>query len=353
MLQKKRENGTEIQTTDVRLKSAQEFIKQANKPSKMFEKDKQHDKKTLHSRNRNNARYDLEALVKLVPELRAFVVPNKYGTDSVDFAHPMAVKLLNKALLYCYYNIQHWDFPDDNLCPPIPGRADYLHHLADLMSENNFGNVPIGEKITCLDIGVGASCIYPIIGVVDYGWNFIGSDIDPRSIEAARAIVEANATLKGKIECRLQANPKDFFYGILGKEDKIDLSICNPPFHSSAEEAKKGTRRKIKNLIGEHEKNPHLNFSGANNELIYGGGEHKFIHNMIKESKKFASNCLWFSSLVSKQSNLKGIYKALDEHQVSQFKTIPIGTANKSSRIVAWTYLSTAEQKKWRETRWR
>ena len=312
-----------------------------------------HDKKTLHPRNKNLERYDLEALMAVMPGLREFVVPNKYGADSIDFAHPVAVKLLNRALLYHYYGIQHWDFPDDNLCPPIPGRADYLHHIADLLSENNFGNVPTGEKIVCLDIGVGASCIYPIIGVTAYGWNFIGSDIDPRSIESARTIVEANASLKGKIECKLQANPKDFFYGILGKEDKIDVSICNPPFHSSTEEAKKGTRRKVKNLKGERENNPTLNFSGLNNELIYDGCEHKFIHNMIRESKKFASNCLWFSTLVSKQSNLKGIYNALKEQEVSHFKTIPIGTGNKSSRIVAWTYLNKEARKQWCAERWK
>jgi 23S rRNA (adenine1618-N6)-methyltransferase len=29
-----------------------------------------------------------------------------------------------------------------------------------------------------------------------------------------------------------------------------------------------------------------------------------------------------------------------------------MGTGNKSSRIVAWTFLSREEQKEWRETRW-
>jgi 23S rRNA (adenine1618-N6)-methyltransferase len=109
----------------------------------------------------------------------------------------------------------------------------------------------------------------------------------------------------------------------------------------------------VKNLTGELVKNPQLNFAGISNELIYEGGEHKFIHSMIRESKKFAKNCLWFSTLVSKQSNLKGIYKALEDLDVSRVKTIPIGTGNKSSRIVAWTFLSKEEQKKWRETRWK
>ncbi|GET34342.1 ribosomal RNA large subunit methyltransferase F [Prolixibacter bellariivorans] len=307
----------------------------------------------LHSRNRNRERYDIRALVTSNPELANHIKPNKLGEDSIDFSNPVAVKILNQSLLNHYYGIKNWDFPDENLCPPIPGRADYLHHMADLLGENNFGTIPKGRKITCLDIGVGANCIYPIIGVTEYDWNFIGSDIEPKSLESATNIVRANPTLNGKIECKLQVNPAAIFHGIVGKEDKIDLSICNPPFHSSSEDAQKGTRRKIKNLSGKKVKDPTLNFAGISNELICDGGEYQFIHTMIRESKEFGKNCYWFSTLVSKQSNLKGIYKALEKFEASQIKTIPMGTGNKSTRIVAWTFLSKGERRDWAQTRWR
>ncbi len=313
----------------------------------------QQEKTRLHPRNKNRERYDLSALMISNPELANYVKPNKYGEDSVDFSNPIAVKILNKALLNHYYGIKHWEFPEENLCPPIPGRADYVHHIADLLCENNFGTIPTGDKIICFDIGVGANCIYPIIGVTEYGWKFIGSDIDPKSIESAKQIVNANPSLKDKIECRLQEDQKDVFYGIIGREDKIDVSICNPPFHASAEDAQKGTRRKIKNLSGQKVKTPKLNFAGISNELICDGGEYKFIHNMIRESKNFSKNCYWFSTLVSKKSNLKGIYKSLEKVEANQIKTIPMGTGNKSSRIVAWTFLSKVEQKEWRVTRWK
>lgn len=311
------------------------------------------EKTRLHSRNKNRERYDLSALSKVSPELAKYIKPNKFGVESVDFANPVVVKLLNKALLHHYYGIKNWDFPDENLCPPIPGRADYLHHIADLLSENNFGRVPTGNKITCFDIGVGASCIYPIIGVTEYGWNFIGSDIEPKSILSAQNIVDSNTSLKGKITLRLQNNPKDVFYGTIDRDEKIDISICNPPFHASAEEAQKGTLRKIKNLSGKVEKKPQLNFAGISNELICDGGEHKFIHNIIRESKKFSKTFYWFSTLVSKQSNLKGIYKSLEKENALEVKTIPLGTGNKSSRIVAWTFLNKEEQQGWIESKWK
>lgn len=319
----------------------------------MSSEKKQEEKTRMHPRNKNRKRYNLNALIGAVPEFANYVKPNKYGVDSVDFSNPVAVKLLNKALLNHYYGIKYWEFPDENLCPPIPGRADYIHYIADLLCESNFGRQPIGNKITCLDVGVGASCIYPIIGVTEYNWNFIGSDINENSIASAQHIINANPQFSDKIELRLQKNRKDIFYGVVTSEDKIDITLCNPPFHTSAEEAQKGTLRKIKNLSGKKVKTPELNFAGISNELICDGGEHQFIHNMIKESKKFATNCFWFSTLVSKQSNLKGIYKALESLGAVAVKTIPMGTGNKSTRIVAWTFLSKEEQKEWKATRWK
>lgn len=310
------------------------------------------EKVRLHTRNKNRERYDLPALIHATPELKNHITLNTYGTESVDFSNPLAVKLLNTAILNHYY-VPYWKFPDENLCPPIPGRADYIHYMADLLAENNFGKIPTGDKITSLDVGVGASCIYPIIGVTEYGWNFIGSDINPKSISSSQQIVNANASLKGKIECRLQKNKKDIFTGILTKADKIECTVCNPPFHSSVEDAQEGTRRKIMNLSGKKVKTPELNFAGISNELIYEGGEYKFIQTMIRESEKFSKNCFWFSTLVSKQANLKRIQTLLEHTEANQIKTIPMGTGNKSSRIVVWTFLSKEERKEWRETRWK
>ena len=311
------------------------------------------EKTRLHLRNKNREKYDLEALAIAIPELSEHIKPNKYGENSVDFANPVAVKLLNKALLKHYYGIENWDFPDGNLCPPIPGRADYLHYIADLLTQSNFGTLPEGHQISVLDIGVGANSIYPIVGVTEYGWNFIGSDINPDLIEAAKKIADANESLKEKIHFRLQESPKSIFSGIISEDEKIDLTICNPPFYSSTEEAQKTSRRKVKNLTGKKVKKVELNFAGISDELICEGGEHTFIHNMINESKDFAENCYWFSTLVSKESNLKGVYKALGAAEATQIKTIPTGTGNKSSRIVAWSFLSKKEQNDWRETRWK
>lgn len=309
-------------------------------------------KSRLHSRNKNRESYNLKALKLAMPKLIKHIKPNKLGKESIDFSNPVSVKTLNQALLKHYYGIHYWDFPAGNLCPPIPGRADYIHYVADLLSENNLWKIPKGDNITVYDVGVGANCIYPIIGVVEYNWQFIGSDINSKSIAAARHIVEANDALKNKIECKFQENQNHFFRGIINQNDQIDLSICNPPFHKSAEDAKRSARRKVKNLTGKPVKRPTLNFEGKFNELVYEGGEAKFIKQMIKESKKFAPNFYWFTTLVSKKTNLKDFYKSLDKMQATRVKTIEMGTGNKISRIVAWTFLSKKEQSVWRAERW-
>ncbi|MGB5323758.1 23S rRNA (adenine(1618)-N(6))-methyltransferase RlmF, partial [Lutimonas sp.] len=209
----------------------------------MSEKKKEHPakKERLHARNRHRERYDFKVLIDYCPELEQFVTENKYGDPTIDFFDPEAVKTLNKTLLIHYYGLTYWDIPSGYLCPPIPGRADYIHHIADLLGESNSGKIPGGNNIKCLDIGVGANCVYPIIGNYEYGWSFVGSDIDPIAIANANKIIESNSKLKRRIECRLQANSKDVFFGILKKNEKIDVSICNPPFHASLAESQAGT----------------------------------------------------------------------------------------------------------------
>ena len=299
----------------------------------------QNTKSKLHPRNKHRERYDFDQLSKSLPELKEYVRPNKYGENSIDFSDPKAVKLLNTALLKQYYNINFWDIPKGYLCSPIPGRADYIHYVADLLAEDNDGELQKGKKIKCLDIGIGANCIYPIIGASEYGWSFIGSDISKNALASAEAIITKNNILKDTVELRLQRNSNKIFAGILNKNEEITVTICNPPFYASAEAAQSSNFRKVKNLTGVSNKDPELNFGGQHNELWCEGGELKFIKNMIFESKQFADNCIWFTSLVSKKDHLRKLKKALKKAEVIEYKVIPMGQGNKVSRILAWTFL--------------
>jgi 23S rRNA (adenine1618-N6)-methyltransferase len=311
------------------------------------------EKTQLHPRNLHRERYDFKLLIESAPDLALFVQSNIYGDESIDFADPAAVKALNKALLKHYYGIETWDIPEGFLCPPIPGRADYVHHIADVMGASNFGKIPTGPQIVCLDIGIGANCVYPIIGNKAYKWSFIGSDIDPESITSANAIIAANPFLSSRVECRLQSNPKQIFVGILKDNEFIDLVICNPPFHASQEAAEASTLRKLSNLNHAKITEPVKNFGGKNGELWCEGGEEGFVRNMIRESRQYATACFWFSTLISKQSHLDTVIHLLGKAGATEIKTIPMGQGNKTSRIVAWSFLSKEQQQLWRDLRWK
>ncbi len=292
----------------------------------------------LHPRNKHRERYDFKKLTEACPELSAFIKSNKYDDLSVDFSSPEAVKTLNRALLKYFYKLDYWDIPEGYLTPPIPGRADYIHYIADLLATSNNGEIPQGSEIRCLDIGVGANCIYPIIGNVEYGWSFVGTDVEETALVSAQEIIDGNPSLKNKIELRFQSHSENIFKGIVGKDEFFDVTICNPPFHSSLEDANAGTLRKLRNLNKKKVDKAILNFGGKSNELWSEGGEKVFVKKMIKQSKEFSGSCKWFTTLVSKESNLKSFYKLLESENAKEVKTIPMGQGNKKSRILVWSF---------------
>lgn len=306
------------------------------------------EKINLHPRNLDRFGYNFEELIKVNPELQQFVATNEYGTETLDFSNPDAVKGLNKGLLIQHYDIQNWDIPKNYLCPPIPGRADYLHYIADLLAATNNGIIPEGETVQGLDIGIGANCIYPIIGNSAYGWSFVGTDTDENAIQNCKKIISANPKLIDTISLQLQTESRFIFKDIITTEDKFSFTICNPPFHSSSEEATKSSIRKVNNLENTKTTKPVLNFGGHNAELWCEGGELGFITQMIFESAKYPMQCLWFTTLVSKKENLSSLYKTLNKVSAAEIKTIDMAQGQKTSRIVAWTFLSKSQQNLWK-----
>jgi 23S rRNA (adenine1618-N6)-methyltransferase len=301
----------------------------------------------MHPRNRHLSRYDLKQLSKICPELAPHVLKNKFGDDSVDFSNPLSVKLLNKAILMDSYKVGWWDIPDHFLCPPIPGRVDYIHYLADLLASLNQGKIPSGPIVKVLDVGVGANCIYPLIGTAEYSWSFVGSEVDQKALEAAQYILDKNKITS--IELRLQKNSSFIFQGILESDELFDITMCNPPFHASAEEAAMGSNRKLKNL---GLKKDVLNFGGKGHELWCPGGERAFVGQMIKESANFADQVLWFTSLVSKGENLASLEEALKNVKAKEVRIIEMFQGQKKSRFLAWSFKNKKQLNEWAEKRW-
>lgn len=304
------------------------------------------EKSNLHPRNLHRNSYDFDSLISCVPELKHYVYKNPYGNFTINFSIPKAVKLLNKALLEHFYGIKNWDIPDGNLCPPIPGRADYVHYIADLLAENHH-QTPKGFSVKGLDIGAGANLVYPLIAHQSYGWRMVGTDINKDSLKNAQHILNKNPDLSSGIELRFQKNSNFIFKNIVSSEDKFAFSMCNPPFHDSEESVLKENLRKTKNLNTSKIKNPNLNFSGQQSELWCEGGELAFISKMIEESTVFSSQVLWFTCLVSKKENLFKLNLLLNKLKAAEIKMIEMSQGQKVSRILVWTFTSQSERKNW------
>jgi len=307
----------------------------------------------LHPRNIHQGRYDLAALCQTCPDLRAFIKHNPKGEDTIDFSNSQAVLCLNKALLVHHYQITNWQIPQGYLCPPIPGRADYIHYAADLLTSAEQPEVPTGKKVNVLDIGIGANCIYPIIGSHSYGWKFVGSDIDPVALNVAKAIVQSNPRLSKLVTLRLQSDPHAVFKGIIKADEHFDLTLCNPPFHASVAEAVKANQRKrnklkkgTRNFSRDDAASP-LNFGGQNNELWCAGGELGFLTRMITESVECSQQVYCFSSLVSKRENVAPLQKLLSRLGASRVEVVTTHQGQKTNRLLAWSFLTAWQRQAW------
>lgn len=280
----------------------------------------------MHLKNPFNKDYKFNNLIAKHPPLKSFVFENEYGNQTIKFADSQAVKALNTALLKEHFGVNYWNIPENNLCPPIPGRLDYLLHVADLVSE---------KDIHLLDIGTGANLIYPILASTHFNWKCTASEVNTDSLSNAQEIIDKNEALKN-IELRHQQFKSNILEHIILPTDAFDVVVCNPPFFKNRTDAEKSNLRKFENLKLSEDKTQ--NFGGLSNELWYKGGEEAFIKKMAEESVQFKDQVRWFTSIVSQKENLKNIKRAINKTKPTEVKIIEMEQGNKQSRFVAWTF---------------
>jgi 23S rRNA (adenine1618-N6)-methyltransferase len=307
----------------------------------------------MHPRNENADGYDLAVLTATSAALAKYIKTTPDGKATIDFANPAAVKALNRALLMHHYGVKGWDIPAGYLCPPIPGRADYIHALADLLADGNA--IPTGPGVCGLDIGTGANLVYPLIGYAAYGWSFLGTDIDEAALANASAILGKNPEVAANVEVRHQPVWDNIFTGLLRSGENFDFTMCNPPFHASPDEVLSVSQRKWNNLNKPGAKKgstqPRLNFGGGGTELWCNGGERGFVKTMIEQSTQIPKRVLWFTTLLSKADNLIPIQAVLKKARVADTRIIDMAQGQKQSRIVAWSFLSAGDRSKWAQER--
>ena len=280
----------------------------------------------MHPKNPFNQDYNFDDLIAQHPPLKPFVFENEYGNKTIKFANREAVTALNTALLKEHYGITYYSIPENNLCPPVPGRLDYLLHVADLVEK---------EDIHLLDIGTGANLIYPILANRHFNWKSTASEVNLDSLKNAQEIIAKNETLKD-VELRHQQFKNNILEHLINAEDNFDVVVCNPPFFKNRTDAEKSNLRKFENLQLTEANTQ--NFGGLSNELWYKGGEEAFIKKMAEESVQFKDQVQWFTAIVSQKENLKNIKRAINKTKPTEVRIVEMEQGNKLSRFIAWTF---------------
>ncbi|KAG9585504.1 hypothetical protein KCU86_g15405, partial [Aureobasidium melanogenum] len=250
----------------------------------------------------------------------------------VDFQDPKALQQLTKSILKRDFDLE-LDLPDDRLCPPVPVRYNYVRWLQDLMDTTSDVDVKDHSKqeITGLDIGIGASCIYSLLACSSRpSWNMLGTDIDPQNFSYANGNIERNKLgerIRTKLNTAEDALISPHAFGL----DKLDFTMCNPPFYSSAEDLAASSAGKS-GL-------PSAVCTGAEVEMICPGGDAGFVLRMVEESRELKHTVRWYTSMLGKLSSVHQVIDRLKEIGINNWAVTLLRAGNKTRRwAVGWSY---------------
>ncbi|GIJ91333.1 hypothetical protein Asppvi_010298 [Aspergillus pseudoviridinutans] len=273
---------------------------------------------------------DFTTLALQSPAFAKYVKSN----GQLDFGDPDAVRQLTQSLLKRDFNL-NVQIPDNRLCPPVPNRLNYILWLQDLLDttgDQYRDDYDPDRPVLGLDIGTGCCSIYPLLGCTTRPlWDFIATDIDDENVRTARENVSNNG-LDGRIRV-FKTEPNDDLIPLDTKLDvqKLDFTMCNPPFYTSRDEMIASAQAK--------ERPPFSACTGAEVEMVTEGGEISFVYRMIEESLRLRERVVWYSSMLGKLSSVSVIVEKLMEHGNNNYAATEFVQGSKTKRwAVAWSW---------------
>jgi len=218
---------------------------------------------------------------------------------------------------------------------------EYIKWLQSLLdtTDPSYSSTPSPSRpITGVDIGTGSSAIYPLLGCSTRpSWSFIGTELDAKSYSYATQNVEAN-NLTSRIRLHKvssSTNPLIPFDDL--SVDKIDFTMCNPPFFTSATDMTATHLTKSRS--------PSAICSGAPVEMIYdagdggSGGDVGFVMRMLEESMVSRERVQWYTSMLGKLASATALVQALKERGVVNWAVTSLQAGNVTRRwVVGWSF---------------
>ncbi|KAF9092485.1 hypothetical protein BGX29_010434 [Mortierella sp. GBA35] len=207
----------------------------------------------------------------------------------------------------------------------VPNRLNYICWIEDLLDSEST------KAIHGIDIGTGASCIYPLLGCSrNKNWKMVATDIDHRSISFADSNVQRNH-LDDAIKIT-KNNSTDIFPEFLfnDPEKRYDFCMCNPPFYKDEQDIQDGLETK--------EDRPSAVCKGTTNEMMTAGGETQFVKQMVDESILHGQRIRWYTSMLGKRSSVDKIIAYLKEKKILNYTLTTFRQGRTSRWAIAWSH---------------
>ncbi|MEE6468782.1 hypothetical protein FKM82_008379 [Ascaphus truei] len=285
--------------------------------------------KSMHPRNRYKDKPpDFAYLASQYPDFKLHVNMNLAGRVSLNFKDPEAVRALTCTLLKEDFGLSI-DIPLERLIPTVPLRLNYIHWVEDLISYHDSDKTALRRGI---DIGTGASCIYPLLGATLNGWYFLATEVDDICFNYATKNVERNK-LSDLIKV-VKVPQKTLLMDALKEESEIiyDFCMCNPPFFANQLEAQ-----------GVNSRNPRrpppssVNTGGVT-EIMAEGGELEFVKRIIHDSLQLKKRLRWYSCMLGKKCSLAPLKEELRIHGVPKVAHTEFYQGRTMRWALAWSF---------------
>ncbi|XP_050067229.1 U6 small nuclear RNA (adenine-(43)-N(6))-methyltransferase [Anopheles maculipalpis] len=286
----------------------------------------------MHPRNRYREKPNFQHLVQLFPELNEVASVDLAGKVKLDYRNRQAVHLLSKCLLDRDFGLK-LELPPNKLVPTLPLRLNYIHWLEDIGSVAQWQEK---EKVRGIDIGCGASCIYPLLAVVQSNqhWHMVAIEKSVDSLESAQANVTRNM-LQHCISVKSQKlEGNTILLDVLKDlpEERFDFCMCNPPFFDSNSNELKpndrtGRRREPSNAS-----------TGSLEELSTEGGEVKFIEQIIEESLHLKDRITVYTTMIGHKKSYEKILRSLESRSIQNITVSRFCQGNTTRWAVAWSF---------------
>uniref|UniRef100_A0A8C6SIX6 U6 small nuclear RNA (adenine-(43)-N(6))-methyltransferase n=1 Tax=Neogobius melanostomus TaxID=47308 RepID=A0A8C6SIX6_9GOBI len=281
--------------------------------------------KSMHPRNRYKDKPpDFAYLASKYPEFQQHVQTSLVGRPVVNFKEPEAVRALTCTLLKEDFGLTI-EIPLERLIPTVPLRLNYIHWVEDLID----GQKQLRRGI---DIGTGASCIYPLLGATMNGWYFLATEVDDICFDYAKKNVEQN-NMSDLIKV-VKVPQKTLLMDALKEETEIvyDFCMCNPPFFANQMEAKgvnsRNSRRPPPSSVN----------TGGVTEIMAEGGELEFVKRIIHDSLQLKKRLRWYSCMLGKKCSLAPLKEELRKQGVPKVTYTEFCQGRTMRWALAWSF---------------